>query len=110
MDTCTSRLFIDEVDVMGVPTLLVVGDLDTHTSSALRYRIQGLRRQGHHRIGLDLRLVQHLDPMGVSTLVTEHEECRRTRRSLVIHETSREVGKVLSLLGLEFLLNPNLPP
>ena len=104
LDVFASRLFIDRVEVMGVPTLQLVGDLDMHTSSALRHRIQDLRVQGHRRIGLDLGKVDYMDPKGVSTLVAEYEECRRTRRELVIHGTSGPVYETLSLLGLQHLL------
>ena len=103
MDIGASQLFIDEFESDGGITLRVVGDLDAQTSSALRYRLQELRRQGRRRIGLDLAHVDHLDSSGVSVLVAEYEECRRTRRSLAIEAVSGEVSKVLAFLGLNFM-------
>lgn len=99
-----SQLFIDEIQGTGMPVLLLVGDLDIHTSSAFGYRVRDLRRQGHQRIGLDLSLVEYVDPTGVSAIVREFEECRRTRRHLVILEASAGVRKVLGLLDLAHML------
>lgn len=101
---CTSRLFIDEIESTGMPTLHLVGDMDMHTNWAFSYRMRELRHQGHQRIGLNLRHVEYVDSMGISALVAEYEECRSTRRHLVILEASQRLQKVLALLDLEHVL------
>lgn len=103
-DGLASSLYIDLLENEGVPILHLVGDLDMHTSTTLRHRLQGLMHRGHSRIGLDLRRVGSLDPIGVSALVAEHEECRRTRSELVVLDASSEVDRVLRHLGLDHLL------
>lgn len=106
------------LDIRAVPMgdkstlkLQLQGDLDRCTGSLLRARIRPLLKGGWRNICLDLSSVNHLDGLGISTLVEVHEKCRAARGRAVITKATPYVDALLRARGLQFLISqaPGLP-
>ncbi len=94
-----------EWDARGdVPVLHVHGHVDLRHSRLLRAALEQPTAIGSRRIGVDLEDVELLDSSGVKVLVEVHERLRATRRFLCVVAASPAARRILTVLGLDFLM------
>jgi anti-sigma B factor antagonist len=79
----------------------VAGELDLHTSPALRDRILGLIADGTEFLALDLSKVDFMDSSSLGSLVACLKRLREHDGRLVLIGVSGSPKKVLGLTGLD---------
>ena len=86
------------------PVLSVAGELDTHTSAALRVALAGVGSDGAEVV-VDLSGVTFADSATLGVLVAEHKRLLAAGRGLVVQAPGRAVRRVLELSGLLHVLD-----
>lgn len=81
------------------PVLHVAGELDSHTSRALRAGLAAADGEGPELV-IDLSGVTFADSATLGVLVAEHKRLVATGRTLVLSDPGPAVRRVLELSGL----------
>jgi anti-sigma B factor antagonist len=81
--------------------LFVGGELDLHTSTAMRDRIESLVADGAGRIALDLTSVPFMDSSSLGIVVTALKRQRENGGQLALVGVSGSPAKVLDITGLD---------
>ncbi len=82
----------------------VKGSVDIHTAPGLKELIWRLLRRGKKRIVINMRRVEHIDPVGLSALVVGTKRLREHRGRLVLFSPSSRVKGVLAPFVSEEIL------
>jgi anti-sigma B factor antagonist len=81
--------------------VVAAGELDLHTSPALREHLLGLVQQGVDHVALDLSQVDFMDSSSLGSLVTCLKRIRERDGRLVLVGVTGTPMKVLNLTGLD---------
>jgi len=79
----------------------VAGELDLHTSPALRDHVLGLIEQGSHRLAIDMSKVDFMDSSSLGALITCLKRLRESDGRLVLVGLQGSPMKVMTLTGLD---------
>ena len=88
----------------GLVEMRVAGRLDGYWAPQLATELDGVIRDGYHRIRLDLADLQYLSSAGIQVLIGYYRELAKMEGSLDVVRPSDPVRKVLGLSGLQLLL------
>jgi anti-sigma B factor antagonist len=94
-----------DVDVIRIGTGIVVafhGELDVGNAQAMRDCLADLVSQNRHGLKLEVNLsqVQYIDSVCIGVLVAAARQLKESGGSLAILNPSRQVRKVLEIMGL----------
>lgn len=84
--------------------LQVAGELDLHTSPALRDGISEALDGGTHKLAIDLEHVGFMDSSSLGILVTALKRIRESNGELALVGVNGSPLKVLSLTGIDRLM------
>lgn len=93
------RLSIDETD----NTLVLSGDVDSHTAPSLQERIN--RLDEHDELRLDLSDVAFIDSSGLRVVIAAHQDREARDQRLVLSAVSDSVKRLLEITSLTEHLN-----
>jgi len=79
----------------------VAGELDLHTSPALRDHVLGLIEQGSRRLAIDMSKVDFMDSSSLGALITCLKRLRESDGRLVLVGLQGSPMKVMTLTGLD---------
>lgn len=79
----------------------VAGELDLHTSPALRDHVLGLIEQGSNRLAIDMSKVDFMDSSSLGALITCLKRLRESDGRLVLVGLQGSPMKVMTLTGLD---------
>jgi len=79
----------------------VRGELDLHTSTALRDRLRELIDEGHDRIAVDMTEGAFMDSSSLGVLVVAMKRLREKGGELSLVGVTGSPSKVLSLTGMD---------
>ncbi len=88
----------------GLLEMRVAGRLDGYWAPQLAAELDGVIRNGHNRIRLNLSGLEYLSSAGIQVLVRYYQEFGKRQGSLDVARPSDPVRKVLGLSGLDLLL------
>jgi len=81
------------------------GRVDINTAPGLKALLWRLLRRGKRRIVIDMRRVDHIDPVGLSALVVGAKRIRECRGRLVVSSPSPRVKGALAPFVSEDMLS-----
>lgn len=99
-----STFSISQIELLGVPILNVVGDVDAAAGRVLREWLENLASQRYRRIGLDLGRVTHVDASAMEVLTEINSRMQPERRRLYVVAASPSVRCSLEAHGLGFMV------
>ncbi|GAA2549461.1 STAS domain-containing protein [Streptomyces sp. NPDC058947] len=82
----------------------VSGDVDLHTSVALRAYVSALLAQGVRHLVLDLSATQYIDSTGLSTFIRLLHAAQRCGGSLRLAAVPERLERMVAMTGIEQLL------
>jgi anti-sigma B factor antagonist len=97
-------LTIDSRRVGPWAVLQVAGELDLHTSPALRDRLSELEDSGTTKVAIDLEHVGFMDSSSLGILVTALKRIREKDGELALVGVNGSPLKVLTLTGIDQLI------
>lgn len=77
----------------------VKGRVDIHTAPGLKELMWRLLKRGKKRIVINMRSVEHIDPVGLAALIVGAKRLREHRGRLVVSSPSSKVKGVLQPLA-----------
>ncbi|MBO3749877.1 STAS domain-containing protein [Streptosporangiaceae bacterium NEAU-GS5] len=84
--------------------LLVIGDLDQHTSPRLRAAMDELTLATGHGVVIDLSALTFCDSTGISILVASYQRAREAGAKLALAGLDAEMTHVFKIMGLDRVL------
>ncbi len=94
----------------GVMAVRLSGDVDLASVPQLRSALFDIDQRGHHRIELDLRLVDFIDSSGIGALLGALRRARIAGGDLRIVAAAAPVSTVLGVLGLSTVFGMGTDP
>ncbi len=91
--------------VDGVVVLSVEKELKGPVEAALRERLDGLVRQGHLQILIDLRSVPHVDSTEIGRLIRAHISVRQAGGRVRLCNLSEKIMKLMKMTRLDTVLD-----
>lgn len=82
---------------------VVSGEIDAHTAAVLRQSL--IAADPELGVVLDLTAVEFIDSSGLRVIVEQHERCQARGSTLVLHEPSRVVRRLLEVTALDRVLH-----
>lgn len=95
---------ISQIELLGVPILNVVGEVDADAGRVLREWLENLAAKRYRRIGLDLGRVTHVDASAMEVLAEVNSRMQPERRRLYVVAASPAVRCGLEAHGLGFMV------
>jgi anti-anti-sigma factor len=80
--------------------IVLKGDVDMATAPILDEHVDGLVRDGRHRLEIDLAHVQFLDSKGLASLISTRRKLQGEGRSLVLSGVDASLMRVFEVTGL----------
>jgi len=87
-----------------VSVVAVSGEIDYHSSPALRSDLLALIEEGHSDLIMDMSAVEFCDSSGLSALISLWHRARAAGGSLTLTSIPAAVDRLLSLTGLDQVL------
>lgn len=94
----TTEFEIIATTQMGVPVIVVVGDVDVYTAPKLKQAIME-KLQNCNFLAVDLSEVNHLDGVGTAVLIGGLKRCRDNGGDLLLVNPSNPVRRYLKVTG-----------
>lgn len=84
--------------------LVLTGQLDVRAAADVRLALSAAVDTGDGDLVIDLRAVETVDPTGLGVLVGAHRRAGRSGRTLVLHDASQAVVRLLRRTRLDRVL------
>ena len=85
------------------------GRLDANWAGHLDDYLDGLVREGAHRLILNMSGVQYMSSAGIRTLVNQHRKLKKISGLFLLESLSPEVSQVLEMVGMLQMLTEEAP-
>lgn len=85
------------------------GRLDASWAGHLDDYLNGLVREGSHRLILNMSGVQYLSSAGIRILVSQYKKIKKIGGLFVLEALSNQVAEVLSMIGMINMLTEGIP-
>ncbi len=85
------------------------GRLDANWAGHLDDYLDGLVREGAHRLVLNMSKVQYMSSAGIRTLINQYKKIKQIGGLFVLEELSEGVSEVLSMVGMISMLTDRAP-
>ncbi len=85
------------------------GRLDANWAGHLDDYLNGLVREGAHRLVLNMSKVQYMSSAGIRTLINQYKKIKQIGGLFVLEELSEGVSEVLSMVGMISMLTERAP-
>lgn len=104
------RLFLEHPDGPGRPVVRIGGEVDLHSSPAVRDALLKLIEDRPERLIVDLADVSYMDSSGVGTLVELKRRVERAGGKMVLSGLQQRVLSVFEITRLDrfFVIKPDL--
>ena len=89
--------------VGGVAVLDVAGELDLYTSPKLKDALQGLLREGHARLIINLSDTTYMDSTTLRILTAVRQQAREAGGNLGLVYTQPSIDRLMTITGLKDL-------
>jgi anti-anti-sigma factor len=80
-------------------TLILTGELDSHSANALEAEIERLCEEGVTKITLDLRQLKYIDPVGVAVIAFRCRLCQRRGYGFALIRGERTIHRAFEQAG-----------
>ena len=85
------------------------GRLDASWAGHLDDYLNGLVREGSHRLIVNMSGVQYLSSAGIRILVSQYKKIKKIGGLFVLEALSNQVAEVLSMIGMINMLTEGIP-
>jgi anti-anti-sigma factor len=98
---CNSPMQVEKIDIQGVPTLKIRGEIDLHASPELRQSLRESLAQKPRHLLLDMSEVEYMDSSGLGVLIEYMKESQSFGGKLGLFGLREKVQSILRLVGLD---------
>ncbi len=105
-----NNLIINRENQGNTVSLKCEGRLDANWAGHLNDYIDGLVREGHYHISLNLTGIEYLSSIGIRSLVTQYKNLQAINGHFFIAAMSANVKEVLDMVGMGDMLNQKPTP
>lgn len=82
------------------PVIALHGELDVAAAPQLEKLLDGIHREGHRRVTVDLSDLSFVDSAGVSVLIKAKKEADEDASQFVLRRPTAQVHRVFALVGM----------
>lgn len=92
---------VEKIEIQGVPTLQITGEIDLHASPDLRHALRECLAGKPRHLLLDMSGVEYMDSSGLAVLIEYMKEAQAFGGNLGLFGLREKVRSILQLVGLD---------